>query len=181
MYLKRMKTIEGELAERAMALYQSAFPAIERRDAAEHLRVMKKEDYHFDLIMQNEQFCGVMLYWETADFIFLEHFATLPELRGQGIGSAALSLLKAKGKPVILEIEPPADELTRRRLGFYQRNGFKVTPHRHIQAKYRPDDADLVLTVLSYPHGINEEEYRRFYRYMQREVSCAASADERST
>lgn len=180
MYLKRMRRIEGQLSERAMELYTAAFPAIERRDATEHARVMKKEDYHFDLIMQNRQFCGVMLYWETADFIFLEHFATLPALRGQGIGSGALSLLKEKGKPVILEIEPPADELTRRRLGFYQRNGFRVTPHHHIQAKYRPDDADLVLTVLSYPHGIDETEYRSFYHYMQREVSCAASADERS-
>ena len=180
MYLKRLRSTEKELLARATALYIAAFPREERRDADEQARVMKKENYHFELIMQGEDFYGIMLYWETKDFIFLEHFATLPILRGRGIGSEALSLLKSKGKTVILEIEPQVDELTRRRLGFYQRNGFKATPYHHIQAKYRPDDADLVLTVLSYPHEIDATEYRDFYRYMQQEIAYRSDAVEGS-
>ena len=126
MYLKRLKTTAEPLYTPAIELYESAFPTVERRDEAEQLRVMAKDDYHFELIMTEAGFCGIMLYWETAEFLFLEHFATLPALRGQGIGSAALELLKAKGKTVILEIEPPVDTLTRCRRGFYERCGDRI-------------------------------------------------------
>ena len=179
MYLKRLKTTAEPHYAPAIELYESAFPTVERRDEAEQLRVMAKDDYHFELIMTEAGFCGIMLYWETAEFLFLEHFATLPALRGQGIGSEALELLKAKGKTVILEIEPPVDTLTRRRRGFYERCGFHLTAHDHLQTKYRPEDEDLPLRVLSFPHSVTATEYDRFYAYLQREVACCPRSDER--
>ena len=179
MYLKRLRTTAEPLYAPAIALYESAFPTVERRDEDEQARVMAKEAYHFELIMTEAGFCGIMLYWETAEFLFLEHFAILPTLRGQGIGSAALALLKAKGKTVILEIEPPVDVLTCRRRGFYERCGFLLTAHDHLQTKYRPEDEDLPLRVLSFPHPITEAEYNRFYAYLQREVACCPRPTER--
>lgn len=35
-----------------------------------------------------------------------------------------LALLAAEGKPVILEIAPPVDDLSHRRQGFYERAGY---------------------------------------------------------
>ena len=174
MYLERIFP-EDQLFNEAFRLYQSAFPREERRDEAEHLRVMKKDDYHFDLIMDGDTFVGVMLYWETSDFIYLEHFTTRPEVRGKGKGAEALSLLKAKNKTVILEIEDPVDEITKRRYGFYQRNGFKMTSHYHIQAKYHLGDEDLMLKILSYPEEITKEEYLSFQDYMTKEVGIRPS------
>ena len=46
-----------------------------------------------------------------------------------------------------------------------------MTPHFHIQAKLRRGDADLELKLLSYPEAIGEEEYLRFRRYMDLEIS----------
>lgn len=169
MYLKRVFP-ENQLFDDAFRLYQSAFPREERRDVDEHLRVMKKDDYHFDLIMDGDSFVGVMLYWETDDFIYLEHFTTRPELRGKGKGAEALKLLKAKGKTVILEIEDPVDEITKRRYGFYLRNGFTMTSHYHIQAKYHLGDEDLMLKILSYPKEISKEEYLSFQDYMTKQI-----------
>jgi GNAT superfamily N-acetyltransferase len=179
MHLQRLEQREDPYYASAMALYEFAFPRVERRDEDEQMRVMTKSDYHFDIIVTEDGFGGIALYWETEDFLFLEHLATLPDLRGRGLGSMALSLLKNKGKAVILEIEPPIDALTRRRRGFYERNGFQVTPHDHLQTKFRLDDEDLPLMVLSYPHVINAEEYRHFYAYLQREVACRPRSDER--
>ena len=168
--LERLGDRNLHLHPRAMSLYESAFPREERRDEDEQNRVLSKEEYHFDMILDGEELLGIMLYWKTEDFIFLEHFAVLPEARGRGVGATALELLKAEGNTVILEIEVPSDEITRRRLAFYRRCGFVLTKHYHIQAKYRLGDDDLVLKILSYPHGIDGDEYRRFYDYMCREI-----------
>lgn len=169
MYLSR--TNEGDaLFSKAFSLYESAFPPEERRKSDEQSRIMQKEAYHFDILKDGDEMLGIMLYWETDRFVFLEHFAILPEKRGQGIGTKALDLLKAKGKTVILEIEDPIDEVTTRRFGFYKRCGFFMTPHHHIQAKFRPGDEDLMLKILSYPHEISSEEYLDFLNYMTPEI-----------
>jgi GNAT superfamily N-acetyltransferase len=172
MQLKRLLNVDHEFFNQAFELYQSAFPLLERRDKEEQERIFAKPDYHYDIILQNDQFIGIMLYWETENFIFLEHFSTLEHLRGKGYGSSALSLLKQKGKPVLLEIEPPISRLTQRRYQFYCRNGFILNPHFHIQAKFRVNDDDLQLKILSYPNVLSQEDYQSFYTYMLKEISA---------
>lgn len=171
MNLKTLDTENIELFERAFALYESAFPFEERRDRAEQARVMQNEAYKFDLVMDEEKFVGIMLYWEREDYIFLEHFAVLPSERNKGYGAKALDLLKEKGKRILLEIEPPTAGITNRRFNFYKRNGFIMNPYHHIQAKYHADDNDLHLKVLSYPNQLSDAQYYSFYEYMLKEIS----------
>lgn len=175
MRLERLSSKNNYLFDKAYQLYQNSFPVEERRDDFEQQRVLKKEDYHFDLIMDGEIFLGVMLYWELEDLVFLEHFTTLPEVRGKGIGKQALDLLKSKGKNILLEIEPPVDEMTERRYGFYKRNGFFMNPFYHIQAKYHLGDEDYELKIMTYPRLLTDEEYRSFYEYMTREIGIQPS------
>ena len=170
MRLERLSSNNSHFFNRAFALYQSAFPIEERRDDLEQQRVLKKYAYHFDLILNDSVFIGIMLYWETDDFVYLEHFATCPDLRGRGYDKIALDLLKLKNKTIILEIEPPVDEMTQRRYAFYKRNGFVMNPYYHIQAKYHLGDKDFELKILSYPNILTKEEYRSFYEYMTREI-----------
>ena len=170
MILKRIDC-NDKFYKPAYELYQNSFPYLERRDENGHNWVMKKCDYNFTIIEENGEFLGIMLYFESDDFIFLEHFAVLPTIRGKGIGARALELLKNKGKTVILEIEYPEDEITTRRCNFYKRNGFKLTNHYHIQAKYHSGDDDLPLKILSYPHEITTKEYAVFKNYLKTEVT----------
>ncbi|MBO5714864.1 MAG: GNAT family N-acetyltransferase [Clostridia bacterium] len=181
MRLERLSTSNAHLFEQTFKLYQSSFPVEERRDDLEQQRVLKKEDYHFDLIMKNDSFIGVMLYWETENFVFLEHFTTLPELRGKGYGKEALDLLKEKNKIILLEIEPPVDNITQRRYAFYKRNGFFMNPYHHIQAKYHLGDEDLELKVLTYPRIMEKDEYRSFYEYMTREIGINPNVSQEIT
>ena len=170
MYLERLSDKNIHIFDRAIALYESAFPREERRDTDELNRVLKKDDYHVDFIMDGDKFQGVMLYWETKNFIYLEHFTILPEIRNRGVGAQALNLLKSKGKIILLEIEPPVDEITSRRFAFYTRNGFLMTPHYHIQAKYHLGDNDLELKIMSYPEVITKDTYLQFQQYMTSEI-----------
>ena len=173
MRLERVSKSSDRFFSEAFALYESSFPREERRDEKEQNRVLSKEDYHFDLIIDGDSFIGIMLYWEVGEIIFLEHFATTENVRGKGLGAKALEKLKEKGKIILLEIEPPVDEITNRRYGFYKRNGFIMNDVYHIQAKYHKGDEDLELKVLSYPRILTKKEYDKFYDYMIREVSVA--------
>ncbi len=181
MYLERLSESNKSLFPKAFSLYEASFPREERRDSAEQARVLAKEDYHVDFIMDDGVFSGIMLYWETDSFIYLEHFTTLPELRNRGLGANALSLLMQKGKTVLLEIEPPVDDITKRRYGFYKRNGFLMNPHHHIQAKYHLGDEDLELKILSYPNILTKDEYIAFQNYMTKEIGILPHCDESVT
>ena len=175
MKLERLCDENRHLFDAAFSIYVSAFPKEERREKDEQDRVIKNECYHFDMILEDNELLGIMLYWEVGKLIFLEHFATSPAIRNRGIGTAALEMLKAKGKTVMLEIEPPTDEITERRYGFYKRNGFVMNPHHHIQAKYHLGDPDLELKILSYPRALTDKEYRDFYEYMTASIGISAA------
>src|SRR5699024_998991 len=111
-----------------------------------------------------------ILYWEQPNFFYVEHFCVLPQLRGMGFGSRALELLQAKGKPVILEIDPPRDAVSRRRKGFYERCGFAENPFAHLHPPYRRGAAGHDLVVMSSPAALTEEEYDRFAAFLNGHV-----------
>lgn len=87
-----------------------------------------------------------------------------------GFGSRALELLQAKGKPVILEIDPPRDEVSRRRKGFYERSGFAANPFAHLHPPYRRGAAGHDLVIMSSPAALTEEEYGRFAAFLKGHV-----------
>lgn len=167
MYFQRVTRRDDPGFIRAMALYAKSFPLHEQRLSDSQLAILGEEAYHLDQIIQDGRFLGAIFYWETGDFVYVEHFCMEPHLRGQGFGKTALELLAEKGKTVILEIDPPADDISRRRLGFYQRCGFRENVHEHIHPAYRPEYRGHELVVLSYPEALNQAAYDRFAGYLR--------------
>lgn len=111
-----------------------------------------------------------MLSWENADFIYVEHFCMLPDVRGRGCGAHALELLRARGKTIILEIDPPVDDISRRRKGFYERNGFAANDYDYTHLPYHRGCKGHRLVIMSSPRRIDEAEYNNFLDYMRRRV-----------
>lgn len=153
----------------ARELYLAAFPREERRDKENMLA--KNPAFRPGVLTEDGNFRGILFYWEGEDFLFLEHFAMAPQLRNSGLGTKALELLKGFGKKIVLEIEMPASDLTRRRKGFYERNGFLENPWYHIQPKYRLGDEDLPLMLLSYPEMLTEEAWQGFEEFLREHVA----------
>ena len=116
MTFERIPSPSHPLYAEAMALYGISFPAHEQREMPSQTAILTHPDYHFTAILDGGAFVGDMLYWETPDFRYIEHFCILPALRGQRYGSRALSMLP-NDRPVILEIDPPVDEIAIRRKG----------------------------------------------------------------
>ncbi|TCP29745.1 acetyltransferase (GNAT) family protein [Scopulibacillus darangshiensis] len=100
------------------------FP-IEEMKSKEHMELLlkdKAEMYHKD-----ESPDHVLMYVETKDFIFVDYIYVAAKTRGKGTGHKLMEKLKAKGKPIILEVEPINydDTDTEKRLHFYKREGFE--------------------------------------------------------
>lgn len=170
MEIIRLQTDNHPLMEQARMLYAISFPRHEQRQYPSQQQIMGHEQYHYGLIMEQGAFAGLMLYWETEDFLYVEHFCILPELRGKGLGSRALALLGRQGKTVILEIDPPVDAVSVRRRQFYERAGFVVNPYRHIHPPYDANHTGHELVVMSFPTAITQAQYDAFAKRLEQTV-----------
>lgn len=166
MKFKRLTTSSGEAYEKAMELYRISFPVHEQRLPASQAGVMGTEAYHFDLIYDGETWVGLLLSWETAEFFYVEHFCIRPEMRGRQYGQRALELLNGRGKRVILEIDPPVDEVSVRRKAFYERAGYRENGFSHVHPPYREGFEGHKLVVMSHSGPLSAAEYGAFRDYL---------------
>ena len=164
-FLRLTNSRDAYFAE-AMALYAISFPHHEQRQDDSQRAIMSHPEYHFTVILEGEDFVGDILWWETEDFCYVEHFCILPALRGRRYGQQALELLGQRGKTVILEIDPPVDEVSLRRRGFYQRCGFVENSFPHIHPPYHQGNQGHALVVLSSPCALTATEYDAFKAYL---------------
>ena len=171
----RRLSITDELYDWAMELLAISFPSEERRDDDLQRQVMKHSDYRLQAIMDGGEPVGVAGDFDAPDFIYFENFCIAPSKRNIGYGSQTLKLLTSLGKTFILEAELPTDDLTRRRVAFYKRNGMVVNPYPHIQPHYRKNDADLPLVVLTYAKQITQSQYDDFRDYLDVNVDVKST------
>ncbi|MEG0163438.1 MAG: GNAT family N-acetyltransferase, partial [Mucinivorans sp.] len=133
-----------------------------------HRATMDDDAFFAHTIYIGEQFAGILYFWQWDGYAYLEHLATLPELRGQNIGGRALEKWKEEqqGRTLMLEIEPPEDEITRRREGFYVRHAMQINTHYHLHPSYSPLTAAHELRVMSFPGLLTEGQFNDFRQYL---------------
>ena len=71
---------------------------------------MKDEEFYFIAIVEEERVIAIVGYWIYPQFIYIEHLAVHPEVRGQKIGTKVLHELRELQKTLILEIDPPVED-----------------------------------------------------------------------
>lgn len=148
---------QEQLPQEMLQLYKEAFPADERRSWDTSKDVTNFMDSHKDMYMsfirdENNSFAGFIIYWNlTEKTIYVEHLATLPYLRGNGLGAMLISnLINTSGCRVLLEVEPPDNDISRRRIEFYRRQNMIIhndLPYR--QPPYSPDKQAIDLCIMS--------------------------------
>ena len=95
---------------------------------------------------------GFLSYWNFEGYTYVEHFAVTPAKRGLNIGTKMLNHLIREVSPnVLLEVEPPTDSLTEKRIKFYERNGFRV--RGEFKYTQPPTALRKVLEMLIMTHG----------------------------
>lgn len=141
-------------------LFVDAFPPDERRPLAAQ-RNNTDNNGRFRCLLATDEGqtpTGFITCWDLGVCLYVEHFATSPEIRGAGIGSTILrNFLSMSGKPVVLEVEHPDTDIARRRIGFYRRNGFELWEDvDYIQPPYAPGQSAVPLLLMATP-GLSRE------------------------
>ncbi len=170
MRFERLSSKEHPMYQKAMELYSISFPPHEQREPASQGKIVTDDEYHFTLIYDEDLFIGLVLFWETKSFLYVEHFCILPEMRNKKYGQKALNLLAQRQKTVILEIDPPVDTISIHRKGFYERCGFVQNPYSHIHPPYHKRNTGHNLVILSYPGRITQAQYDAFQYYLEKHV-----------
>lgn len=139
------------------ALFLSSFPADERRDLPDQRdNIDNNPDFTLLLAEDDGKPIGFFTLWNFGDFCYCEHFAIDSVSRNKGYGSKTLRLiLNNLRNPLVLEVELPDNDLSRRRIDFYRRNGFTLLDKYHyVQPPYRIGGTQLPLHLMIYnPQG----------------------------
>lgn len=137
-------------------IYDESFPADEKRSIEQQMEIMKCSNYSVYPIVEDQLQVGFIAYWEFDAFLFIEHFALAPIARSKGRGSEFLgAFLKQMDKPIVLEVEPPSEEIQFRRITFYERLGFTLSPYTHIQKAYVKGRNGVELQLMAYPQPMD--------------------------
>jgi GNAT superfamily N-acetyltransferase len=132
------------------------FPLDERRDYADALTLFEDGKYEILYIWDNGINVGFITVWQLREFAFAEHFVIYENFRNRGYGAAALEALKKKYRGIVLEAEPPCEDIQKRRLAFYKRCGFVENDGEYMQPAYREDGSEVRLRIMSYPGALGD-------------------------
>ncbi|MBQ6802585.1 MAG: GNAT family N-acetyltransferase [Oscillospiraceae bacterium] len=144
-------------------LYIEAFPENERFSFS---KMIKNESGSYETFgfYKDENFCGFAILLNSKDISHILYIATLPELRGSGLGTKALAALRRikKDMRIIVDIERELldceeNELRRRRKNFYLRNGYEETDIRY---RWQEESYE----ILSSGGIVTKEDFGNFWK-----------------
>ena len=171
----RINSVSDSLFDKLFNLYINAFPPSERRSWAglEHEMLYEKR-FHPHALLQNDEFVGFFNYWTFERFFYLEHFAIIPNLRNQHIGSEAMGIfMEQVNLPIVFEVETPNNPMATGRIHFYERLGFSVLSHDYAQPPYEGNGFLMPVLLMSnnvhfantHYEMIKETLYQDVYHY----------------
>ena len=153
MICNKVLNVYSHELEAVREIYEKSFPIDERRDCALLLELLSCNDaFILEAICSEEAVVGMLSLWQLEGWRFIEQFAIDVAYRGRGIGHEVLQeyLLRSK-LPVVLEVEPPTDYNSRRRIAFYQSLGFVLhDTYRYIQPSYGEGREPVELYLMTY-------------------------------
>lgn len=152
-------------------LYEEAFPFHERRTSVQLLQLLNEPGMEMLAITNEEQYIGFAIVWKLGEWHYLEHFAIAAIHRSKKYGSAVIKQLIAYAENrLVLEVEPPHDDIALRRIGFYERLGFTVSPFTYRQPPYRKGEDFVPMLLMSIPAFDNEAIFDSVVTQIQSEV-----------
>ena len=133
------------------SLYVSAFPELERRtwEGLVHELTYEKR-FHANVLLKENQFVGLLNFWNFEGFYYLEHFAISEKLRGRNIGTDAMKLFMSRcNLPIIFEVEMPTSIIAQKRIQFYERLGFILLPNKYAQPPYSSGEKEFPMQLMT--------------------------------
>ena len=130
--------------------YCQTFPEDERRSENQFRQLFSNPKVKVFSILHELKNIGDIISWELTNFVFVEHFEVFSEFRSLKFGSEIITLLFKNYSHIVLEAEPEnLDENAKRRIAFYQKNGFAIIDETYVQPCYEEGKNSLNLWLLA--------------------------------
>lgn len=170
--IKEIDPISNFISQNVLEIYNNAFPPEERRNSDDLNHFWQAhERLSFNLIGDENRELGFLFHWDFDSFLFVEHFAVSSIERGNGIGRAAFSQwLSLQNKPIVLEVEPPTNDISIRRVRFYQSFGFNYFPQHYIQPPYQSGYAPVELRLMYKGEPSIIDDFEKIRTILHKEV-----------
>lgn len=145
-------------------IYSVSFPVHEQRDLQQQKIAFSTNRYHLTAEVEKDDVVSFIAWWDFPSYVYIEHFAVSPKYRGKNIGSNMIKTFAERvKKTIVLEIDPLENEISRKRLTFYEKAGYKVNPYKHTHPPYDPNNKPHELLILTLNKKFTQQEYDRFY------------------
>lgn len=171
-FIQRIHTTDKEYYCFAENLLIAAFPKEERRELSMQREYTdRKTHFHNNILLVNKKPVGFISYWNFGLFYYVEHFAIDVTQRNSGYGQMVINALKEKLQgPIVLEVELPEDETSKRRIGFYQRLGFRLWKKEYQQPPYRNGESYLPMQLMVQGDLKSETDFELIKKQLYKEV-----------
>ena len=152
-------------------IMESSFPRDERRPCGEQCKLLRQPEYVMLGLKEAAEWIGFIAGWDFGSFVYGEHLAIREDRRNEGLGERLIQAFLGRfGKPFFIEVEPPEDELTRRRIGFYERNGFVLNKYEYVQPALGEGQEEVPLRIMTWPAGMSREALSGMERTIHRRL-----------
>ena len=155
------------------SLMEQSFPEDEHRNYQEQRELLAEPAYRLyaKRSAENAALQAFLAVWELEDFAYVEHFAVDPAARNGGIGGRMLQELKESlDRRIVLEVELPETELARRRITFYERNGFTYNDHSYMQPPIAAGKKEIPLRLMTTEGALDKDTFRKVQRMLYERV-----------
>ena len=150
------------------AIMERSFPLEEYRSYEDQKALLKKPAYRIYAAKGNGKILGFAAVWQLEDWLFLEHLAVDPRCRNRGIGAELLGFL-AESR-CCLEVELPETDISRRRIGFYERNGFFLNGYPYVQPSLGEGRSPVPLLIMTSGSTIPPEAFASLQKLLYSRV-----------
>ena len=175
-----LRKIGVESFDAVFDIMQKSFPDDEYRDYEGQRELFSNPEYSIYVVdgEGGDDIKAFITVWDFGGFAYVEHFAVNPKYRNGGIGAQVLeSLHELIGRQICLEVELPKNELARRRIGFYTRNGFTLNEYDYIQPPLAQGKNPVPLFIMTSREAIDEERFRLFRSVLYEKVYGCGSME----
>ena len=168
-----LEIMKKEEFNQVYSIMERSFPTDEYRSYYKQRELLEQPEYCIYVLhsRENTDILAFLAVWQLSDFTFIEHFASDPNVRGQGLGSGILQEAgRLFSRQICLEVEPPETEMAKRRIAFYERNGFFLNNHPYIQPPVCEGKQALPLMIMTSAGRIGTERFEEIRTELYRKV-----------
>lgn len=168
---RMLKKLKREEFDDFYKLLAASFPPSEIRNYEGQKNLLNLEQYEIYILKENQEILAFFAEWSNDDFRFIEHLAVNPAFRSQGLGSKTLQAYHAQdNRPVILEVEIPEDEVSKKRIKFYEKNGYELTDFKYNQPILNKGYDTVPLVLMTYPNLLDTKDLQQAKLWLDQTV-----------